>query len=94
MSRKRSSEGSARDNKVETSGVLFELEDRPDKEKLSVRQRLKRLLAETEREKQDFDEITQRFSTGISTVKLAGMFIISSLIFHETIIIFREGRSL
>ena len=70
MSRKRSSEVSARDNKVETSGVLFELEDSRDKEKLSVRQRQGRRqgLRETEREKQDFDEITEGFSQGISTV--------------------------
>ena len=68
MSRKRSSEGSSRDKKVETSGVLFELEDSRDKEKLSGRQRLRRLLAETEREKQDFDEVTHGFRTGISTV--------------------------
>jgi len=69
MSRKRSSEVSARDNKVETSGVLFELEDSRDKEKLSVRQRQGRRqgLRETEREKQDFDEITEGFSQGIST---------------------------
>ena len=68
MSRKRSYEGSSRDKKVETSGVLFELEDSRDKEKLSGRQRLRRLLAETEREKQDFDEVTHGFRTGISTV--------------------------
>ena len=70
MSRKRSSEVSARDKKVETSGVLFELEDSRDKEKLSVRQRQGRRqgLRETEREKQHFDEITEGFSQGISTV--------------------------
>ena len=70
MSRKRSSEVSARDNKVETSGVLFELEDSRDKEKLNVRQRQGRRqgLRETERGKQDFDEITEGFSQGISTV--------------------------
>ena len=65
MSRKRSAQGSARDNKVETSSVLFELEDSRDKEKLGVR---RKLLTETERKKENFDEITQDFSTGISTV--------------------------
>ena len=69
MSRKRSSGGSARDIKVETSGFLFELEDSRDHEKWSVRHRLRRLLAETAREKQDFNEITQGFRTGISTVR-------------------------
>ena len=65
MSRKRSAQGSARDNKVETSSVLFELEDSRDKEKLGVR---RKLLTETERKKENFDEITQDFNTGISTV--------------------------
>jgi len=75
MSRKRS-EGSARDIKVETSGALFELEDSRDKEKLSVTQRQRTqggrtFLTEREREReiQDFDEITEGSSTGISTVR-------------------------
>ena len=78
MSRKRSSELSVRDNKVETSsGVLLELEDSRDKERLAVSPGLTKSLSETEGEKHDFDEITQGFSAGIYTVsKLAGMFII------------------
>ena len=69
MSRKRSSELSVRDNKVETSSrVLLELEDSRDKEKLAVSPGLTKSLSETEREKQDFDEITHGFSAGIYTV--------------------------
>ena len=67
MSRKRSEQGSAGDNQVETSGVLFELEDSRDKEKWSVRQRQRQRQSQrkflTEREKQKFDEITEGFTT-------------------------------